>query len=46
MASGLDLVSSNSSIICSVRVEPSVYPDVSLIPSLVAQLSSYTGEHG
>ena len=23
-----------------------VYPDVSLIPSLLAQLSSYTGEHG
>ena len=30
----------------SVRVEPFVYPDVSLIPSLLAQLSSYTGEHG
>ena len=45
MASGQDLVSSNLSIICSVRVEPSIYPDVSLIPSLLAQLS-YTGEHG
>lgn len=30
----------------SIRVEPSVYPDVSLIPSLLAQLSSYRGEHG
>ena len=30
----------------TVRVfEPST-PDVSLIPSLLAQLSSYTGEHG
>ena len=56
MASGLDLVSENSSHyffwggVFPDHVEhPSTclfYPDVSLIPSLLAQLSSYTGEHG
>jgi MFS transporter, MCT family, solute carrier family 16 (monocarboxylic acid transporters), member 10 len=30
----------------SVCIESSIYSDVSLIPSLLAQLSSHTGEHG
>ena len=48
-ASGLDLVSQNSSIIYSFNFflnHRPEYPDVSLIPSLLAQLSSYSGEHG
>lgn len=47
MASGLDLVSQiNSLFVFSMLNHRPIYQDVSLIPSLLAQLSSYSGEHG